>query len=667
MFVDGSLAGLGLSSACEAALYQTVKCDDSARNLLAADAYLGSTGNATLTNLVCAASYEASIAYLRGSVAAACSTTASLPGTGVKFVSVVDRLWSNWNQTCFTDPATGANCNDVIAGFPAASAISALPSADLCSYCYTQKLKLMEASAYSAAYDNTSFAARYEYVAAHCGGGVSVSNFNGTPSAVTGSTQVDIPVPVCVSGKHYTVAAGDTCDSIAIANSVSSATLFAINPALRDCSSSSLPVGALLCLPQTYDALWTVQPDDTCQTIGNATSNSIDTLVLYNTMLNRNCSNLHQTIPENAPSWGNTLCVSSPGGLYDGVAASNSSIDGNGGKGDGYAPPNTRPVAPPVGAAVAAGTNASLCATWFVYGKDTDSTLLCAQICLANDISIRVLTLANPSLHIASCDANLVKGTAYCVQPLERVELTASASSVSALPSSTSSSSSTSSPSTTPHPISTDGKCGANSSKNATCLGSAFGNCCGPLGTCGSTPAFCGGRLGCQGAFGTCTPVSTDGKCGAANNNTMCLYSAFGDCCGADGTCGKTTAFCNTDENCQPNFGTCVNRVSTDGKCGANSANDATCLGSGFGDCCGPDGTCGSTPAFCGGRLGCQSKYGLCTPVSTDGKCGAANNNTMCLYSAFGDCCSSSNTCGKTSAFCSLASGCQANFGTCTT
>lgn len=218
--------------------------------------------------------------------------------------------------------------------------------------------------------------------------------------------------------------------------------------------------------------------------------------------------------------------------------------------------------------------------------------------------------------------------------------------------------------------ISTDGKCGAASATDATCAGSTFGQCCGPAGTCGSTPAFCAGRLGCQVKYGNCTPVSTSGKCSSAStNNEMCLYSAFGDCCAANGTCGSSTAFCNTDEGCQPGFGTCVNRISTDGKCGAASSTDATCAGSTFGSCCGPAGTCGSTPAFCAGRLGCQTKYGNCTPVSTDGKCGAASsNNEMCLYSAFGDCCSSKGTCGNSaSGACSLASGCQPNFGTCTT
>ncbi|OAA63576.1 Chitin-binding, type 1 [Niveomyces insectorum RCEF 264] len=216
-------------------------------------------------------------------------------------------------------------------------------------------------------------------------------------------------------------------------------------------------------------------------------------------------------------------------------------------------------------------------------------------------------------------------------------------------------------------PISTDGKCGAASAVGATCIGSAFGSCCSVKGNCGGTPAFCGVPEGCQTTFGICTPVSQDGKCGAASaENAMCIGSAFGDCCSAKGNCGHSPAFCGVPEGCQAAFGTCT-PVSTDGKCGAASTVNAMCLGSGFGDCCSVKGNCGSTQAFCGVPEGCQSTYGVCTPVSTDGKCGAASAvNAMCLGSAFGDCCSVKGNCGASPAFCGVPQGCQSAYGTCT-
>ncbi|KAH5610639.1 hypothetical protein HBI26_028290 [Parastagonospora nodorum] len=53
----------------------------------------------------------------------------------------------------------------------------------------------------------------------------------------------------------------------------------------------------------------------------------------------------------------------------------------------------------------------------------------------------------------------------------------------------------------------------------------------------------------------------------------------------------------------------CCRVVSKDGRCGASNGG-ATCLGSGFGNCCGPEGLCGGEVEQCGG--GCDSNFGLC-------------------------------------------------------
>ncbi|KAJ9154856.1 LysM domain-containingprotein [Pleurostoma richardsiae] len=405
IFANGSLAGSGLSVACEAALYQTVKCDDSARNLLSADAYIGSTGNETLTTLLCDPGCDSSIAYLRGSVSAACAATPDLT-TGVSFVSLVDRLWSNWNQSCFTDPSTGQNCNDDIAGYPVVAGIDQLPHANLCSYCYTQKLRLMQQSAYSSAYDNSSFASRYQYVASSCG--ISIGSFEPATSLI--APAVNKPAPVCVSGNTYVTKAGDTCDSIARANMVSSATLFSINPNIFDCSS--IPAATSLCLPQQCDALWEVGPNNDCLGIVNATGTSLASLIEYNSMLDWNCSTLHAADDGTGPpSWGKILCVSTPGGTYSGKPAHNVSADGNWDGGSGY---GTTEADAPGGAAVAPGTTTK-CASWYVY----DGSMLCVQICLANSIPFSLFTDVNPSLGNTTCDANLVLGDAYCVAPLQ--------------------------------------------------------------------------------------------------------------------------------------------------------------------------------------------------------------------------------------------------------
>ncbi|KAK1532870.1 uncharacterized protein CCOS01_04853 [Colletotrichum costaricense] len=209
-----------------------------------------------------------------------------------------------------------------------------------------------------------------------------------------------------------------------------------------------------------------------------------------------------------------------------------------------------------------------------------------------------------------------------------------------------------------PGSISPDGSCGGANQYN--CTTSPFGDCCSSSGYCGTTLGHCGS--GCQDLFGTCgatTNISSDGQCGS--NGKTCLGSTFGDCCSSGGYCGTSSDHC--DAGCNAAFGTCSNAdsgsISTDGTCGKNGK---TCKGSKFGDCCSSGGFCGTSKDHC--QAGCQSQFGTCGAednVSTDGTCGT--NGKTCKGSSFGDCCSSTGFCGKSTAHCDA--GCNAAFGTC--
>lgn len=109
MFTNGTLSGLGLESACESALYQTVDCD-AATSTLMTNGYVGSFDNATLAASVCDSGCGSSLAQLRDNVASSCGEAAELID-GLPFLGLVDMLRSNWNQSCFYDPDTGDNCN----------------------------------------------------------------------------------------------------------------------------------------------------------------------------------------------------------------------------------------------------------------------------------------------------------------------------------------------------------------------------------------------------------------------------------------------------------------------------------------------------------------------------------------------------------------------------
>lgn len=109
IFKQGSLRRAGLSPNCEAALYQTVKCDETVRRLMYS-AYVGLVQNSTRLLLMCDSTCSESIRYMRGSIAEACRSTPDL-AEGVPVLGFVDMLSSRWNETCFKGTTTGKYCN----------------------------------------------------------------------------------------------------------------------------------------------------------------------------------------------------------------------------------------------------------------------------------------------------------------------------------------------------------------------------------------------------------------------------------------------------------------------------------------------------------------------------------------------------------------------------
>jgi len=204
--------------------------------------------------------------------------------------------------------------------------------------------------------------------------------------------------------------------------------------------------------------------------------------------------------------------------------------------------------------------------------------------------------------------------------------------------------------------ISTDGRCGKDYG-NTVCPNN---QCCSKYGYCDTSDAHCG--TGCQSAFGKCN--------GSASSTTKTTTK----------TSTKTSTTKTTTKTSTTKTPTPTGKVSTNGQCGSANGN-TICPSS---QCCSKYGYCGTSDAHCG--TGCQSAFGKCngsgssttktttksstktttktsTPtgkVSTDGKCGPANGNTICSNN---NCCSKYGYCGTSSAHC--GSGCQAGFGKC--
>lgn len=173
----------------------------------------------------------------------------------------------------------------------------------------TENLAIMQADAYLAAYDS-NWRTIYTEVADQCN--LAVSDFNATTSAF--NIRVPVTTTNCVSSNTYTTVDGDTCDSIALDQGVSAATMFYMNSNIHNCSA--VDADTELCLPQTCSSVYSVQADDTCSSIAAGNGLLTRQVIKLNSLLTANCSNLQAT----NPFWGTVLCVSTPGGTYNGTA-----------------------------------------------------------------------------------------------------------------------------------------------------------------------------------------------------------------------------------------------------------------------------------------------------------------------------------------------------------
>jgi hypothetical protein len=271
-----------------------------------------------------------------------------------------------------------------------------MPYEQICNPIYRERLEIMQQSSYSVY--NTDFQRILEYVIAYCG----LSNIaTDIPPPLFPPTTP--PAPLCVSNINYTTTADDTCDSIALEKSISSAALFKGNPVLYNCSS--IPAGVDLCLPLSCGSTYILQANDTCVSISRVASIGISSIQSYNPWINNDCSNLQQA----SKVYGHVVCLAPQGGAY----TSNSSIGGYNPNPFSSTQYGDTIIPPPINSTVAPGTTA-LCGGWYVAGA-TDT---CTNVAVGNGVTYSLFLAINPSLPPANCTTGLVKDLAYCVHPL---------------------------------------------------------------------------------------------------------------------------------------------------------------------------------------------------------------------------------------------------------
>ncbi|KAK5657939.1 hypothetical protein OQA88_2490 [Cercophora sp. LCS_1] len=200
LYTPNSFRYSSLSTACQTALQAMIKCDSLTR-AWTSSSYHGDLGNDTITDSVCDP-----------------GCTNGRFDDGSPYAINGNYIWYGVNETCQKD-VSGDYCNNVISAFPTSQGVASMTTLQLCSSCYLGRLKMMQATRYSAYASMPFFQEILERAAVECG------------SVTATTTQPPRPV-FCVSGNHHTVVAGDTCDSIALAHNVSctSKEMFSITP-----------------------------------------------------------------------------------------------------------------------------------------------------------------------------------------------------------------------------------------------------------------------------------------------------------------------------------------------------------------------------------------------------------------------------------------------------
>ncbi|KAF7183838.1 hypothetical protein CNMCM7691_004260 [Aspergillus felis] len=124
-----------------------------------------------------------------------------------------------------------------------------------------------------------------------------------TSTVATPTSSTTVTATSTCTGTSYTVQEGDSCDSIALANSIATDRFITENG--LDLNCSTLKVGNEVCLGASC-ALYQVQPNDTCDSILANHTFYLTQLLSWNPTIHTTCDNLDTFV-------GKDICVSPPG------------------------------------------------------------------------------------------------------------------------------------------------------------------------------------------------------------------------------------------------------------------------------------------------------------------------------------------------------------------
>ncbi|KAH6843385.1 hypothetical protein B0I37DRAFT_437684 [Chaetomium sp. MPI-CAGE-AT-0009] len=378
-----------ISTQCASALNQTVACDPQMQQL-AASGYVVSLDGASSS--LCDPQCNSSLVAYRTAVTSACGASGAFDTYANTWRG--DVIFDYFNMVCDKDPGSGEYCPKWLKEQYAANGnpgLEGLPDAVLCSHCQINNMRTVQNSVFLGY--NEAMVETYKKIFARCN--VDAATTPKPPPEVTFPNTQGGANRTCLSGKTYTTKEGDTCHSIALAESVAEDTLASINDLMADCARLTLESDTTfnLCLPQSCETTQTGASDD-CWSISSQHNISVSQFIAYNPAINGDCTNLRPN--------GTVVCISSPDGSYVPVPlpGSNSSW-ALGEYADNVVPaPGNTPF----------GTTENCGAYYQVQVADT-----CNRVSLAAKVSVALFQDINPSID-AEC-ANLIPDLWYCVHP----------------------------------------------------------------------------------------------------------------------------------------------------------------------------------------------------------------------------------------------------------
>jgi hypothetical protein len=215
-----------------------------------------------------------------------------------------------------------------------------------------------------------------------------------------GQTSQPPEAPACLSDV-YTTKPNDTCDSLALKYSVSSAEIFINNPNILDCYDMVEDVS--VCLPFQCNT-YKVKENDTCISVADSLGLRPRDIVTLNPWIDDDCHNF----PSGTITLGSIICTTPSDGQYNHIV-NNAESD------PAYSKYADEPVPLPKNASLAENTTKE-CGRWYTIQKEDD----CVRVLGQHYMSLSLFTATNPSISPGNCTTSLIPGQTYCVGPTKK-------------------------------------------------------------------------------------------------------------------------------------------------------------------------------------------------------------------------------------------------------